>query len=278
MTFPFQLVLLTFCMDCLELTTDRLNVTQTPTEIRVHEENSTEISCSWDIKEAERIKVEWYKKSVNVSEDNGIFLLSSYCLYYKNGTITDLNSTYELRSDNRIHFSGTIENKTAFKIKSVNKNDTGMYYCEVTIEIPPPYVKMQGNGTTVFVEMKDGTTVFVEMKDKDKNDAEEKNYKFMGLLLILPVLILPGYFYYKKKQRIKNEAPKGNPDEQGRLQCVEVNELYEEKNDADRENSSSSDSEKWVVSTFYESIDYFTVKNHENSDNGNMSSCQMPGL
>ncbi|KAM9142624.1 uncharacterized protein ACDP82_006883 isoform 2-T3 [Pangshura tecta] len=216
--------------------TNELIISQTPSEIKVSTGMSAEITCSWKNNEmVERFRVAWKMQHLTC----------------KDGTTRELSS--------KLYFTAnaTHKDKTVLKIEAVKKNDTGTYFCEITTEIPF-MEKGLGNGTTLIVE--------------EREAGSMENYHFMAILAIFPFLISGGCFYlcYKKQQNSKNSVPERRTHEE---QTLEVTELDEgnEKNEAEERNSSSNSSE-WAISTLYESLDYFAMKQDEDKDQDNKHS------
>ncbi|TFK10020.1 trans-acting T-cell-specific transcription factor GATA-3 [Platysternon megacephalum] len=236
-TIILKLILLTECFGYLANGTNELTISQTPSEIKVSTGMSAEITCSWKNDEiVERFRVTWKIQHLTCKEDTSRELSSK--LYYT------ANATHK--------------DKTVLKIEVVKRNDTGTYFCEITTEIP--FMKKGlGNGTTLIVE--------------EKEAGPMENYHFMVILAIFPFLISGGCFYlcYKKQQNSKHSVPERRTHEEQTLQVTELDE-GNEINEADERNSSSANSSEWAISTLYESLDYFAMKQDEDKDQDNKHS------
>ncbi|XP_038256318.2 uncharacterized protein LOC119855026 [Dermochelys coriacea] len=236
-TIILKLILLTECFVYLANGTNELTVSQTPSEIKVSIGMSAEITCSWKNDEmVERFRVIWKIQH----------------LTFKEGTSRELSTTLYCTAN------ATHKNKTVLKIEVVKRNDTGTYFCEITTEIP--FMKKGlGNGTILIVE--------------EKEAGSMENYHFMAILAIFPFLISGGCFYlcYKKQQNSKNTVPERRTHEEQTLQVTKPEE-ENERNEADEINSSSSNSSEWAISTLYESLDYFAMKQDEDKEQENKHS------
>lgn len=115
------------CISPLATGPNNLTVIQTPTKIHLSVGDYTEITCIWE-KSVVRYRVSWYL----VNKENITKTISSKLFYVSNVTR---------------------KSKDVLVIQSANVNDTGLYYCEIIIEIPF-CKKLCGNGTTVIVEEK----------------------------------------------------------------------------------------------------------------------------
>ncbi|MEE6511228.1 hypothetical protein FKM82_017699 [Ascaphus truei] len=75
-------------------------------------------------------------------------------------------------------------------------------------------------------------------------------------------------YFFKEKDLLGERIQEG----------VELNRVNSNMNHADEDNSSSSNSERWAVSTMYESypFDYFAMKTSEHQDN--TEACSAPNL
>ncbi|XP_059326148.1 uncharacterized protein LOC132072135 [Ammospiza nelsoni] len=204
-------LLLTVCFGCLATDPNNLRVIQAPTNINLSVGDYTEISCIWG-KAVERCRACWYfVNKLNITES-----ISSKVLYLSNITR---------------------ENKDVLVIKSANVNDTGFYYCEITIEIPF-FKKLRGNGTMVIVEEK---------------AAYSLKRRYLESWAILPFLAAVGslYLFYRKK---KHSTLSGGHEQEQRLEVEELHGRDEPTREAAEENSSSNSAE-WAVSFLYESLE-----------------------
>ncbi|XP_074397819.1 uncharacterized protein LOC113459111 [Zonotrichia albicollis] len=213
-------LLLTVCFGCLATDPNNLRVIQEPTNINLSVGDYTEITCIWE-KAVARCRACWYfVNKVNITER-----ISSKVLYLSNITRA---------------------NKDVLVIKSADVNDTGFYYCEITIEIPF-FKKLRGNGTTVIVEEK---------------AAHSLKRRYLESWAILPFLAAAGslyLFYRKKKHSTLSGAAQlpvltGGQEQEQRLEVEELHGRDEPTREAAEENSSLNSAE-WAVSMLYESLE-----------------------
>ncbi|XP_014431549.1 uncharacterized protein LOC102462366 isoform X2 [Pelodiscus sinensis] len=161
-TIILMLILFTECFGCLANETNELSVRQTPSEIRVSTGMPAEINCSWKNNDSvKRFRVTWKIQNLTCKEGTSKDLFSK--LYYT------VNYTHK--------------DQTVLRIDVVKGNDTGIYFCEITIEIP--FMKKgMGNGTTLIVEEKvserrtheEQTLQVMELDEGNEiNEADERN-------------------------------------------------------------------------------------------------------
>ncbi|XP_048459678.1 uncharacterized protein LOC125484535 [Rhincodon typus] len=206
---------------------DRIKVSQTPPEINVSEGNSInmECSCEEDV-QVESIRADWTKDSesiLNATSSNG-----------------SVNQAYI----NRLSYS--VENtKSKVTIKSITRDDAGLYRCNMLIEIPPPVRRGYGNGTILTVQA-------------------HKNTPELGAIvgaLVLLLILVPVVLFYKKQQKIQRNARNTTAVpvlfDAAREEIIEENQ----ENEGNEENSSSRGSTHWLASSLYESFDYFAIQN-----------------
>ncbi|XP_019409028.1 PREDICTED: transmembrane and immunoglobulin domain-containing protein 2-like [Crocodylus porosus] len=224
-----KVFLLTVFSDCLVTDIDTLKVSQTPTKIIASAGQSVEVTCTWENHDrVERYRVTWEKQNLSSEGPSTEKLKEEVC-----------------NTSSTVH-----TNKAMLELKPVNVNNTGIYFCEINVEIP--YLKRgKGNGTTLIVAEEDSTSV-------------NKNYYFMTISVIVPILLSGGWLYLhcKRQQDSQNSVPVGRPQEEQMLQVSELNEGNEERNEADDGNSSSNSSE-WAISVLYDSLDYFVMRRDE---------------
>ncbi|XP_015718437.2 uncharacterized protein LOC107314073 isoform X2 [Coturnix japonica] len=207
-------ILLATCVGCLATDPSNVVVTQTPTEMHLSIGDSTEIACTWE-KSIKRYRISWYL----VNKEN----------------ITRTVSSKLVRNATR-------EFKDVLVIEAASANDTGLYYCEIIIEIPF-YKKAYGNGTMLVVEEREAQSL-------------ERNAPLVWVIIpIITCLAAVGslYFCYKKKQKLtisgsaQLPAPQEGHQEE---QALEVAEIYG-RTESTREEAG------WAVSTLYNSLDSF---------------------
>ncbi|KAJ8367654.1 hypothetical protein AAFF_G00313840 [Aldrovandia affinis] len=102
-------------------TCSTLKVTQSPAEITVKVGSDVQLFCEWDCERAERVKIQWSKGSNE--------LLSFYTA------------------------SGPVMSRTVLNVTDVKANNSGLYVCRVTVEIPV-LRQCDGSGTDLTVDGK----------------------------------------------------------------------------------------------------------------------------
>uniref|UniRef100_A0A7M4E745 Ig-like domain-containing protein n=1 Tax=Crocodylus porosus TaxID=8502 RepID=A0A7M4E745_CROPO len=108
---------------------DTLKVSQTPTKIIASAGQSVEVTCTWENHDrVERYRVTWEKQNLSSEGPSTEKLKEEVC-----------------NTSSTVH-----TNKAMLELKPVNVNNTGIYFCEINVEIP--YLKRgKGNGTTLIV-------------------------------------------------------------------------------------------------------------------------------
>ncbi|XP_030075267.1 transmembrane and immunoglobulin domain-containing protein 2 [Microcaecilia unicolor] len=144
MGWPGAPFLLLLCFLVLVEVSSTLKVIQNPPLIQAPLGNSVQMTCEIDFhQEAEKVKLEW------IQEGN----LSLYCkvsVYLQKSPNCCQNGS---TNGNRVY---CVWNSTRFllKIDNVSKEDSGLFFCNVLREIPPPYIQQRGNGTILEVQEK----------------------------------------------------------------------------------------------------------------------------
>ncbi|XP_051870431.1 immunoglobulin kappa light chain-like [Pristis pectinata] len=114
-------------------------VSQTPPEIKVLKGDTARINCSYSGGDEEQMRIKWMRNSS----------AQPLCQHMKN----KLNSTSIKLCTNHsnvtLEFSGS---STALLIYNVHLNDSDIYFCQFSIEIPPPTRMAKGEGTRLKVE------------------------------------------------------------------------------------------------------------------------------
>ncbi|XP_038648914.1 uncharacterized protein LOC119963667 [Scyliorhinus canicula] len=165
-----QLILTLQCTHMLLQVTEgepgRIEVSQTPSEIKASEGQSINLECSWDEDlQVESVRIDWTKDSE--------MILSATSLG------PTANPVYNRRS------STINKTKAKLTINSITQDDAGLYICQIFIEIPPPVQRGSGNGTQLTVQA-GGNKVHY--------------WPVLGVFVLL-VLSVPVILYYKKSQR-----------------------------------------------------------------------------
>ncbi|XP_077333942.1 uncharacterized protein LOC143975431 [Lithobates pipiens] len=204
-----------------------------------HKGESVTLTCTWNITDAQRIRVEWRKHNkLHPLDDNGTLLSTVLWTHPNNKT------TYTLMNQNRSSY--VITNDTAMMtLESITEEDEGRYVCIILSEIPT-LVILQENGTLLKVN-----------NNKSDGDSQTLKYGLLALICVFPVVIIVGYLIWKRKKRPKRRILQKTEQE-----SMELHHLDGDNNDAD-ESSSSSNSVTWAISTLYESFDYFSMKNKD---------------
>ncbi|XP_059821231.1 cytotoxic T-lymphocyte protein 4-like [Hypanus sabinus] len=202
-----------------EVVTENIKVFQTPPEIKAFEGDTINMQCSCEQdKTIESIRVDWTKDSMPLI---GVTTIAS----------ARVNRSY----------SSINETTAKLTIENIIRNDSGMYLCEMSVEIPAPVRKGQGNGTKLTVQ-------------------EYHNYRHELAALALLVILGLAILCYKQQRRRKRNAG---------LSVGDVAEVINEENpenEGHEESSSSRGSSHWLTSSLYESFDYFTIKQEENEE------------
>nr|XP_033812448.1 uncharacterized protein LOC117365766 isoform X2 [Geotrypetes seraphini] len=124
-----------------------LNVSQSPPLIQSSLGKSVEMTCEIHFsKNTEKIKLEW------IREGN----LSLHChisVYLQKSSNCCMNSLVNWKWTN----CSWDNPRFLLKIDNISKEDSGLFICKVTREIPPPYRVQQGNGTTLEVQAEKST-------------------------------------------------------------------------------------------------------------------------
>ncbi|XP_037401102.1 uncharacterized protein LOC108439995 isoform X4 [Pygocentrus nattereri] len=106
---------------CYCASSEDFTVTQTPSELTVKEGGSVSVACCWD-KNITGVKVKWFKDD-------------------------QLTGHW---SDERLH-SEIQGNCSVLSIKNIRNNETGLYICEVTRDVPKLDIR-RGEGTAVKIQ------------------------------------------------------------------------------------------------------------------------------
>ncbi|XP_043918242.1 uncharacterized protein LOC122794129 isoform X3 [Protopterus annectens] len=113
----------------------QLNIIQYPPEVDEFLQNSVILSCQWETKPTfERISIEWFK-----CEDTKTTLTEIKGGEKMNYTLFTKDKTRRL-------------NESILNIGKALLNHRGIYYCVVTVEIPPPPKPHFGNGTRLIIK------------------------------------------------------------------------------------------------------------------------------
>ncbi|KAI1888303.1 hypothetical protein AGOR_G00183630 [Albula goreensis] len=235
-------LILSFLTSCGD--NQALNVIQTPPSITVKEGDSVHMHCCWGKDStAERLRVIWRKRTSETEIIN--------IRYIKSGP-------QENKTNNK--YSGSVSgNCSELNISSVSTNDTGLYICEVTVEIPQ-YNKTNGTGSHLTVEKTNNSFV---------GPAPVTGW-LIPFTVVMGVLCLCAVLCYWRKRRMMPYPGQASgrvgmvihevPHEEGE----EVEEVGEMARAAgDNGSNSSHESTQWCAVPVYESFDYFAVQTSE---------------
>ncbi|XP_073466556.1 uncharacterized protein [Aquarana catesbeiana] len=169
----------------------KLMITQVPNELEIHKGESVNMTCRWNITDAQRIRVEWrkYNKS-HPWDDNGTLLSSGLWTHPNNTTI------FIVMNQNRSSY--IITNDTAMMtLESITEEDEGLYVCKIVSEIPT-LITVQGNGTLLHVH--------------NNNSDDSLWYLYFIILLIIPILITVFccFHRWKKEKELFQDHTYGN--------------------------------------------------------------------
>ncbi|XP_069832512.1 uncharacterized protein [Dendropsophus ebraccatus] len=208
-----------------------INITQNPTILDTLKGDSAGISCHWNSEDDQQVRVQWRKYISSTEEENGTELCSLR---------TKKNNYSEVRNNKT---SCNVANNTAqLTIYSVTEDDGGLYVCQVIIEIPI-LRKAKGSGTRLNVRHND-------------NNGVSGQWKHMAFaLVILPFVALLAYFLCKRKKKKCKRISQNKKQEH-----VQLRQIHQDVAEVE-EDSNSSNSVTWAVSTLYESFDYFAIRN-----------------
>ncbi|XP_041066805.1 immunoglobulin kappa light chain-like [Carcharodon carcharias] len=116
-----------------------LTVSQTPSAIKALKGQTVIINCSYN-ENGEQLRIKWEKK------DSAQVL----CNYTYNKNITKYTLGHCTERDNITVDLST--HSTSLIIHNLHLKDSSIYFCQVSIEIPPPILIAKGNGTHLMVE------------------------------------------------------------------------------------------------------------------------------
>ncbi|XP_017574168.1 histone acetyltransferase KAT6B-like isoform X1 [Pygocentrus nattereri] len=130
---------------CYCASSEDFTVTQTPSELTVKEGGSVSVACCWD-KNITGVKVKWFKDD-------------------------QLTGHW---SDERLH-SEIQGNCSVLSIKNIRNNETGLYICEVTRDVPKLDIR-RGEGTAVKIQAENGVGRFPEEERPIKTRSKDVNF------------------------------------------------------------------------------------------------------
>ncbi|CAN2388580.1 hypothetical protein PRIEUP_LOCUS16526 [Pristimantis euphronides] len=208
----------------------KINITQYPHNLTISNGNTVKMTCQWNSEDDQQVRVQWRKQSISTGEENGTLLCT--VRWTEQGSKEVVNNTSTCNLTN---------NTAMLTIDRVTEEDHGIYVCEVIIEIPK-LVKGRGDGTQLLVQ--------------GYNSGSPKEISLVGVVAIFPILALTVYFLYKRNKENSKKMSEKNKQEH-----IELTQRHQEDAAVAEEDSSSTNSVTWAVSTLYESFDYFALKN-----------------
>ncbi|KAM3936845.1 uncharacterized protein RB166_001526 [Leptodactylus fuscus] len=200
------------------------------------------MSCQWNSQDSNRVRVQWRKQASSTEEANGTLLCSVL------GTESSNHS--EVRNNTKT--CSVAYNTSLLTIAEVTMDDGGLYVCDVTKEIPR-LKRAKGNGTQVLVYV-------------PGENSGTSQYKPLIAIALIPIVALGVYFLCKRKKEKSKKIPPRKKQEH-----IELNQMHQDVAVVEEEDSNSSNSVQWAVSTLYESFDYFAMKVPAASSSDNLS-------
>ncbi|XP_051820581.1 uncharacterized protein LOC127540078 [Antechinus flavipes] len=218
---------------------ENLIITQSPAgNLQLQVRQSVEITCSWNVSsEVEQFRVEWKKRNYPKDSVTSPWILDQGILIQKHL----YNYTVSLQ------FSSGLR-KECLKLENVNKNHSGIYFCEITIEIPT-FVQGKGNGTFLTV--------------KEKDEKSKLKWLWWALAIFLFLILYICLSYYCKKQRNSPRFESNRTDEEE----GEEDEYIIMENKHNKVERTLSNTTEWAVSVLYEPMNSFAKKPVELNDN-----------
>ncbi|XP_064199664.1 uncharacterized protein LOC135259339 isoform X4 [Anguilla rostrata] len=198
---------------------EALTVTQSPPSITVKEGEMAQMLCCWGgTPNIERVRVRWNK--TNTSSD----IINT--LHEKD------NATCERKDKYSSCISG---NCSEFNISNVSTNDTGVYFCNIHIEIPI-HKEGQGSGTQLTVN-----------RINNSSEAEAAGDSVMEavifILRCLPFLTLLMAVFYRCRTETKAPAPENKVQEGSVKEDEEEDEALNESSTLLLEAAAPADAE-----------------------------------
>ncbi|XP_059505979.1 uncharacterized protein LOC125457037 [Stegostoma tigrinum] len=170
---------------------ERLIVSVTPSEIKALKGQTVNIDCSYQNEDGEQLRIKWGRKdSAQVLCDytynkNNIKYTLWHCIEHMNITV-DLST-----------------NSSSLTIYDLHLNDSSIYFCQISIEIPPPTLTVKGKGVLLKVEAQPT----VQLIEKTQPYPNEWRELICTSLEFYPDDIQVSWF--KNGQRITNGVKNG---------------------------------------------------------------------
>ncbi|KAG7461933.1 hypothetical protein MATL_G00196460 [Megalops atlanticus] len=244
LTVLLACLILSFLSSCGNSGT--LNVTQSPPNITVQTGGSADMRCCWGGHlSLQQVRVKWKRKNASDA------IIDS---------MVKKNSETQKHEKNKYNLSAS-GNCSILTITTVSANDTGVYICVISIEIPQ-LLQGDGSGTQLTVQEPNDTNGVSAYKPP----SAAVMASLISATAVMVVLCLTAFLCYWRKKKLMPypgqtsgrvgmviyEAPHGEGEE------VEEGEVSEA---GDHSTSSSRGSTQWSAVPVYESVDYFDVQN-----------------
>ncbi|XP_067871952.1 cytotoxic T-lymphocyte protein 4-like isoform X2 [Heterodontus francisci] len=165
-----------------------LTVIQSPTDVSAMEGDTVTMTC-WINNSSKDRRIEWIKI---LPEQKTIVLTCK-------GNTTRFGSNYTKRTK---HFLN--DTVSTLSISHINLNDTGVYLCEVLIEIPPPVYRKSGNGTNLQVQV-----VSKEIA-ASSNDSATDSTRWILISCVSSIALIvtvTTFFLARRLIKLKKEEP-----------------------------------------------------------------------
>ncbi|XP_078412453.1 uncharacterized protein LOC144689219 [Cetorhinus maximus] len=176
----FQLLL------CVAGNNMTLMITQSPLHLSAVEGHMATMNCWINSLSSDR-RIEWSK----VFQNQKTVILTS------KGNTTKIHLNYTERTKHFLNDTVSI-----LSISHINLNDTGVYICEVLVEIPGPVYRMSGNGTHLQVQ------VIIKESATSSNDSTTDSTKWILISCILSIaLIVSVTTFFWARRLMKKEEP-----------------------------------------------------------------------
>ncbi|XP_064199661.1 uncharacterized protein LOC135259339 isoform X1 [Anguilla rostrata] len=226
---------------------EALTVTQSPPSMTVKEGEMAQMLCCWGgTLSMQRVRVHWKKTNT-----------SSVIINTVHGKD---NVTSERKDKYSSYISG---NCSKFTISRVSTNDTGVYLCNIYIDIPM-YKEGSGSGTQLTVNGINNSS-----EAEHLNSMAVKNF-LIPLAVVMGAICLCAFLCYWRKKKLMPYPDQASgkvgmvihevPHEEG--EEIMEGEIGLAENEAGSTGSSHG-STQWCAVAVYESVDYFAVQTSE---------------
>ncbi|XP_018590902.1 transmembrane and immunoglobulin domain-containing protein 2-like isoform X1 [Scleropages formosus] len=230
---------------CIAGSGEALDLIQSPVTLTAMEGEQVRIQCCWqDDCSFERVRVKWTKSNISLGDN-----------------VLGFDNQSTAQNAGKCYRTDASGNCSKITLSNVTTNDSGLYVCEVTVEIPSLH-NGRGGGTRVEIRVKHDTT-----------DARGSSPTGLGvavpLAVALAVLSSAAVFCQWRRRRLRALHQGGasgrvglviQESPRGAVELDEMNTMAEMAEAGDRNSNSSRGSAQWCPVQLYESIDYFDVK------------------